>query len=296
LHPQRVSSLTIADSRVRALQPTNYPRDWPDSERAMRKLKELGLAVPEDETDSGLWLLEQLASPKWQQARHELKGSPLLIPFGGWNDGQRTAERWLELLRTTAARKELTSLAGLTLNQLSKINHPILAVYGECSTVLPSFRGLRDLLLHCKSAIIPGAGHFYPLTRPKLFVSIISRFLKELERKDRRRHERYPLTFSVDLRETGSARFLAATVNVSKRGLLIKASRKLEIGSVVEVTKTPNKDGQSIVVRGRVVRMVTRESASDYRFGIELCSEDPEYDAWENLFSTKISDTQVVSP
>lgn len=181
LHPERVSSLTIADSRVRALQPTQRPRDWPNWEKAKKRLGELGFFIPADETESGFWLLERLASPQWRRERQKLEGSPLFVPFSGWNGGNRSAERWLELLNTSTARHDLTSSAGLTLNKLSNIQEPTLAIYGENSPLMPSFQGLRDHLANCKTAIVPGAGHFYPLTQPKFFVAMVKGFLEEVD-------------------------------------------------------------------------------------------------------------------
>jgi len=181
LYPDRVSSLVIADSRVRTFQPTNYVRDWPNGDQAIIKLHELGFSVPEDNPESGLWLLEELASPEWRRARQKLKGSSLFIPFGGWNGGQRTAERWLELLRTTTIKQDLTSLAGLTIERISMIRNPALAIYGEHSAAKASFFGLQDYLPNCKAEIVPRAGHFYPLTQPKLFANRIKQFLEELK-------------------------------------------------------------------------------------------------------------------
>ena len=180
LHPECVSSLTVADSRVRALQPTQRPRDWPTWKTAKKRLEEVGLFLPEDETEAGLWLLEQLASPDWQKKRDRLRGSQLFIPFSRWGGGNRSAKRWLELLDTTTARQDLTSLAGLTVNTLSKIVHPLLAIYGERSTVLASSQGLQRHLDNCKTVIVPEAGHSFPVTRPEFFVTTVSRFLREL--------------------------------------------------------------------------------------------------------------------
>jgi pimeloyl-ACP methyl ester carboxylesterase len=182
LHPERVLSLTIADTRVRALQPTQGPKDWPNRDIALKKLREVGLDIPEDETDAGLWLLERLAMPEMRQLRKELEGSPMFIPFGGWNGGQRSAERWLELMRNTSARQDFTALAGLTLDKLAAIPHPTLAIYGERSAVMPSCRGLQQHLANCKTAIVPGGGHFFPLTHQALFVGLVSQFLQEVGR------------------------------------------------------------------------------------------------------------------
>ena len=186
LHPDRVSSLTIADSRVRALQPTNRLRDLPNWETAKKSFEALGLFVPEDETEVGLWFLERLASPEWRLARDKLKGKALFVPFSPWGGGNRSAEKWLELLRTTTMRHDLIFPAGLTPDRLSNIQHPSLLLYGENSQLMPSFRGLRDLLPNHKSVIIPDAGHFFPLARPKLFVTMVYDFLAEFAEGDRR--------------------------------------------------------------------------------------------------------------
>jgi pimeloyl-ACP methyl ester carboxylesterase len=102
------------------------------------------------------------------------------VHVGGWNGGQRTAERWIELLRTTTARQDLTSQAGLTIERLSTIRAPALLIWGENSPTMQSFRGLKEHLPDCRAVVIPGAGHFYALTQPKIFVGMGSRFLKEV--------------------------------------------------------------------------------------------------------------------
>lgn len=182
LHPDMVESLIIADSRIHALQPTNCARDWPNWEKAKHRLKEIGMHVPEDDRESGLWLLEEIASPAWQKKRHKLKGSPLFIPFGGWNGGQRTAERWLQLLHTTTARADLNSSTDLTTDMLSEIYQPTLIIFGENSPTMPSYFGLQKYLPMFHAEIIPHAGHFYPLTMPEIFADRVLRFLENRRR------------------------------------------------------------------------------------------------------------------
>jgi pimeloyl-ACP methyl ester carboxylesterase len=179
LYPQRVRSLTVADSRLRAFQPTQRPKDWPNWTTANKTLRELGIFIPEDEPDSGIWLLEKLASPEWQKAKHKLKGSALFIPFNSMSGGNHSAKQWLKLLNTTTARHDLTSFAGPAEKELSTIQQPVLAIYGEKSQMLPSLRGLKDYLPNCKTVIIPKAGHFCLLSKPRIFVDIVSQFLTE---------------------------------------------------------------------------------------------------------------------
>ena len=181
LHAERVNTLTIADSRIRAIQPTNYATQWPHWEKAKKKLEKIGLMLPEDEAESGFWLLERMASPEWIEARDKFEGSSLAVIFGGWNGGQRTAERWLDLLNTTTARKDFTSLAGLTVDKLSTIQHPALLVYGENSSSLASLHGLEECLPHCRTLIFTNAGHFFPLTQAERFAAEVSQFLMEME-------------------------------------------------------------------------------------------------------------------
>jgi pimeloyl-ACP methyl ester carboxylesterase len=179
LHPERVTTITVADSRVRTLQPEHRPRDWPNWPTARRRLEELGLRIPEDETDSGIWLLERLASPEWQGQRDKLKGTSLVVPFTRWGGGNRSAGRWLELLNTTTAREDLKDPSGLTIERLAEIRQPVLAMYGEKSPMVKSLRGLAEHLPWCETVIIPEAGHFFPLGRAALFVDKLSVFLEE---------------------------------------------------------------------------------------------------------------------
>jgi pimeloyl-ACP methyl ester carboxylesterase len=179
LYPERVWSLTIADSRLRAFQPTQCPKDWPNWAEAKKKLQELGLFIPEDEPDSGIWLLEKLASPQWQKTKNKLTVNSLFVPFNRMSGGNHSAQQWLKLLHNTTARQDLTSFTGPTKEEISTIQQPVLAIYGEKSPMLPSLKGLKDCLPNCKTAIISKVGHFCLLAKPKFFVDEVSQFLEE---------------------------------------------------------------------------------------------------------------------
>jgi pimeloyl-ACP methyl ester carboxylesterase len=181
-HPDRVASLVIADTRVRALQPIQRPADWPLWGSVKARLAELGLELRDDVNDWGLHLFEQLASPRFAGAREKLAGTSLVIPFSRLAGGQRSAERWLELLNTTTARSDLVDVAGLTVDKLSQVACPVLAIYGERSTTLPSQVGLTEVVSDCRSVIVPGAGHFFPISCPDLFVREVCGFLHALDR------------------------------------------------------------------------------------------------------------------
>ena len=181
IYPERVVSLTIADSRVRSVQPYQRFKDWQIWKVLKKRFEELSISIPDDETESGISILEQLALYKLRNKSQMSKEDHLFIPPRLWGNGNRSAERWIQLLQTTTAKKDLTSVSGLTLEKLSTINQPILTIYGEKSSVLQSFWGLRKHLPNCKAIIIPHAGHFFPLTRPKFFEKTVKQFLLDVD-------------------------------------------------------------------------------------------------------------------
>lgn len=179
LQPARVASLTLADTRIRALQPTQRIRDWPDWQEAKAEFHEYGIPIDENEDEVGMRLLEIIASPTWAQNRERLAKQGIFVPFGGWSNGNRSAERWLDLLNTTTARRELSELDGLTVERLGEVHQPILAIYGEHSRCLTSCEGLTAVLPQTHVVIVPEAGHFYPVVRPAFVAETVMKFLEE---------------------------------------------------------------------------------------------------------------------
>ena len=176
-HPKRVRSLTLADTRVRALQPRQRLRDWPDWRQAKADLEQLGLTIDENADDVGLRLLEELASPQWRAMRKGLSKKGLFVPFRGWSEGNRSAKQWLRLLKTTTARQDVGAVAGLTLNRIRTVRHPTLAIYGERSRCMKTCEGLQRVLPSCTTVIVPKVGHFYPVIRPAFVARTLLEFL-----------------------------------------------------------------------------------------------------------------------
>ena len=179
LHGDRVAGLTLADSRVRTFQPTQRPKDWPNWPAAKETLAKMGIEMPPDEPEAGLWLLEKLAQPEWREKRDQLMGSQLFIPFCQKRSGKKTAEKWLKLLSTTTARSDLVSSGGLTSKMIASIKCPVMAIYGELTKLKTSYSELMKCLPRCKGKIVPGRGHFFPLTEPDLFIENLDTFFIE---------------------------------------------------------------------------------------------------------------------
>lgn len=176
--PERICSLTIADMRLNAFQPTQRLKDWPHFEMWKTHLQRLGLPAPdpEGEADYHLFMYERFAERANRPlARVEKRGTA--PSFGG---ERRVAQRWLHLLDSTTAKADFR-VPGPGLERVRQLVPPMLAIYGELSHCLPTCSGLRAAV-PCQTFIIPGVGHFFPLTRPALFAGALREFLLRTSR------------------------------------------------------------------------------------------------------------------
>ncbi|HEU4402176.1 MAG TPA: alpha/beta hydrolase [Candidatus Polarisedimenticolia bacterium] len=178
-HPGRVRTLTLADATVYSLQPLDSGHDWSYWDAWRRELDSLGIALPKDLPKVAYGLLEEIADPRWREARQRRHSGEFFVPFGLWNGARRTAERWLQLLRTTAAWKELHE-GGLGLEEIRRVDHPTLLIFGERSRWLGTCRLLQDAMPRAETIIVPGAGHFFPLLKPALFLGHLRAFLERV--------------------------------------------------------------------------------------------------------------------
>jgi pimeloyl-ACP methyl ester carboxylesterase len=180
LHPERVASLTLADTRIRALQPIQRLTDWPNAKVWEKTLKELQVPVSFDDLQMDYQFLEILAEVRLQGREVKSTAVDLFSPFGLSKQSSRTAGRWLQLLRTTTARNDFKLIAGLTPEKISRVNQPVLAIFGEFSPCLPSCWVLKQHLPDCRVIIVRRAGHFHPMVKPAFFGRNIRKFLREV--------------------------------------------------------------------------------------------------------------------
>ena len=173
--PDRVKSIVLADVRLWEVEP---PSVGAGQSKWLQRMRDAGLRLDDPHMDLSVQVLVELA-------RHRLEdpdpGSKLFTALPGARSlfrGRRAARRWLQLVETTHAYEEVTSSDGLSASDLPNIDQPILAAYGEMSLRKRSARTLERLCRHCELHLIPGAGHFFPLTRPRLFANVALKFLR----------------------------------------------------------------------------------------------------------------------
>jgi pimeloyl-ACP methyl ester carboxylesterase len=183
LRPERVRSVTVIDSRIRALQPAIDLSSWRDADALGRLLEEAGLRLPEDDAEPGITALDQLASPDVRAHLHRLqtlRSFEGYVPFGGRHGGTRSAERWRALATQTSAPRDFRDPAGLDEARLGKVRAPLFLLYGAASHCAPSGRKLAALLPQARLALVPDAGHYFPVTRPQALVEPVGDFLAGL--------------------------------------------------------------------------------------------------------------------
>jgi len=180
-NPDRVASLTIADSRIPSLQPQVKLQDWPYWPVWRKTLLIWGVPLPPPDSDVDFHLLEAIAS-----AGAGRPGTLIASPLGhlaAWRRNRRATEQWLRLLRTTTAREEFRSTCGPSLEKIQELECPILAIFGEYSHCLPTCHRLAEISADCHVIVLPRVGHFHPTVRPGPFVHHLRTFLLQQERE-----------------------------------------------------------------------------------------------------------------
>jgi pimeloyl-ACP methyl ester carboxylesterase len=190
--PERVQTLTVADTQLRCLQPPMRLRDWPHWPRWKAELEAQGHAgLPSDDEIITFELLASFneLAPDFAHGglgagRARRRATPSLRRR---DMGKRGSRRWQRLLQTTAAREEFSDETPLTTEAIAQIRAPTLAVFGELSHCLPSLRRLQQLIPTCEVEIVPAAGHFHPAVKPVRFTHILETFLARNGRDPRDR-------------------------------------------------------------------------------------------------------------
>jgi pimeloyl-ACP methyl ester carboxylesterase len=175
LQPERIKSIVLADVRVWQAEPPSWKTVSPTW---LQQMRDAGLQLADTNMDPSFQVLVEFA--RLQVDRPEAaKTVAAALPGGrGFFRGPRAAQRWLDLIEKTGAYSEMTSGRDFDLDDLGRIQQPILAMFGEHSLRLGSARALRRRCPNCRFELIPRVGHFFPMTRPRIFAASVMRFLE----------------------------------------------------------------------------------------------------------------------
>jgi pimeloyl-ACP methyl ester carboxylesterase len=172
--PERVKSMVLADVRLWPLEPPSRagaPPAW------LKRMRDVGLLRDQAERDPSVQVLVELA--RLQLTRPERATAAFAALTGGRAlfGGRRAAQRWLDLMDNTKAYSEMTSGGDFEIRELETLRQPMLALFGGHSLLQRSARALEQLCPNCRLEIVPNVGHFFPLTRPRIFAALALDFL-----------------------------------------------------------------------------------------------------------------------
>jgi pimeloyl-ACP methyl ester carboxylesterase len=178
--PERMASLTMADVRVRAVQPRVDLQAWSAWPRMRDCLAQVGVVVDESAEEVGFELFNRIARVRLE-ATSTAEQSPVLAlsPFAGAG-GEAAARLWLKLIETTSAPGDLVEGAGVTLEEIRRVAAPTLLVYGENSQTMPTAVGLQGILPSARLEVAAGVGHFFPTKRPELLIGPLLGFVADI--------------------------------------------------------------------------------------------------------------------
>jgi len=180
LFPERTASLTLADVRVRSVQPKVELQEWAAWPHCRSYFDKLGIRIDEKAEDIGFELFERVAHIRLEQPERLAESlAQVASPFTGIG-GEAAARRWLELMATTSAREELSKGAVIHREEIAALTMPALLVYGELSQALPSAFGLQKILSRAQLEIVPGAGHFFPAKFPDRLAAPLLAFVDRI--------------------------------------------------------------------------------------------------------------------
>jgi pimeloyl-ACP methyl ester carboxylesterase len=131
----------------------------------------------------------QLPGQLGERLAHRLAGR-LPARAGGGIDlrnrqmGGRGARQWQRLLADTTAGSQFDDESAVPPAALPHLQMPTLLMYGEFSHCTPTSEVLRDTLPDARRIIVPEAGHFFPLVKPRAFARALRMFVSGVEAAD----------------------------------------------------------------------------------------------------------------
>lgn len=179
MHPDKVRSLVVADTQIRAFQPAVRLGDWPHWASWKQELISLGLTEPpSDDSLIDFRLLSELNRYGGDLATTGGRGAPQRrISLRSRDMGTRGRDTWQNMLANTSAERDFEDEAPLEGDFFSRITAPTLLLFGAMSHCLPTAHALQQHLPRARLIEVPRAGHFFPVVEPVRFARAVERFL-----------------------------------------------------------------------------------------------------------------------
>ena len=162
-YPERVERLVLVEPAIAALMPLREHKEWIGWQYWRDKLALGGVEVPPE---------------KWYDAEYLVRASVKMPMMFGFRQGRaRRAGPLVRLMDTTTAATDYGDLAGMTLEKIGQVQHPVLVLYGEDSVFIGTFEYLQEHLQNAQCFLMQNSEHFGPIERPELLLQHLRVFL-----------------------------------------------------------------------------------------------------------------------
>lgn len=175
LDPQRICSITIADTHITAVRNMQHDMKWSFGDKIQPILHRNNILMDVNDPYFGYRLLTEIARKQIKNQLFTPDFQELVSSFVG-RFGGRSAVQWLKLMETTRAETEIMRDDDLSLQDLKMFKFPILAVYGEHSQSMLTGKNLLDVWPHADFRCVRNGGHFFPVSRPRRFIKFCEQF------------------------------------------------------------------------------------------------------------------------
>ena len=195
-HPDRVESLTIADTQIRALQGPMKLGEWPHWPEWKADLAGRGVTTfPPEDSIIDFSLLAALgsrgSSGTTDQPGMLSKINPAAQVGGGGGSrridlqsrqmGAKGAERWQALMAREAVTNELHDESCISVTGINDLEMPVMLMYGAMSHCVPTADKMMEMVPNGRRVLVPGGGHFFPIVKPQYFARVLNGFLARVE-------------------------------------------------------------------------------------------------------------------
>lgn len=195
-HPDRVESLTIADTQIRALQGPMKLGEWPHWPEWKADLASRGVtSFPSEDSVIDFSLLAALGSRGSSGATDQpgmlSKINPAAQVGGGGGArridlqsrqmGAKSAERWQSLMARETVTNQLHDESCISVDGINDLEMPVMLMYGAMSHCVPTADRMIELVPNGRRVLVPGGGHFFPIVKSQYFARVLNGFLARVE-------------------------------------------------------------------------------------------------------------------
>lgn len=184
-YPERVRSLVLVDVRVRPLQSSVDVKISSIPPKIARRLEKLGIDVEAlSHADDGMEYLKFVARIQIEAGAEAGELLNALYRHSLVFRSPKAAAKWIDLTERASLIEDIKNGTSFDKSDLRQLSQPMFILAGGRSATLTSAEKMAKVCPQAVLKVIPDVGHFFPVSKPKLFLRPTLRFLHSVGRRD----------------------------------------------------------------------------------------------------------------